>query len=173
MGLTNTFRFGKASLNFLLDFRRGGDILNATQHYLTVKGLSEQTEDRWTPRVIDGVLRDGKENSTTPTPNNIVVVPAVNTNFYTGMSEEMFIESDINWLRLRDITLNYQVPKRILPNATVFFTATDLFMMTNYSGMDPLASASNPATGGSGCVGIDYGAFPTPKGISFGTKVRF
>lgn len=173
VGLTNTLRKGPVAVNFLLDFRRGGDIMNATQHYLTVKGLSEQTEDRWKARVIEGVLRDGRENSANPTPNNIVIVPAVNTNYYTGMSEEMFIENDINWLRLRDITVNYQVPKRFLPNATVFFTATDLFMMTNYSGMDPLASASNPATGGSGSVGIDYGAFPTPKGISFGTKVRF
>jgi TonB-linked SusC/RagA family outer membrane protein len=173
LGLTNTFRYKDLSLNFLLDFRRGGDIFNATEHYLTVKGLSKETEDRWTPRVIQGVLRDGKENSANPTPNNIVIVPALNTNYYTGMSEEMFIEQDINWLRLRDITLSYTVPRRILPNASVFVTGTDLFMLTNYSGLDPLSSASNPATGGSGSVGIDYGSFATPRAVSFGAKVRF
>jgi TonB-linked SusC/RagA family outer membrane protein len=173
LGVTNTFRYKAVSLNFLLDFRRGGDILNATEHYLTVKGLSKRTEDRWTPRVIDGVLRDGKENSANPTPNTIVIVPATNTDYYTGISEEMFIENDINWLRLRDITLNYTLPKRILPNASVFVTGTDLFMLTNYSGLDPVASASNPATGGSGSVGIDYGNFATPRSISFGAKVRF
>jgi hypothetical protein len=89
------------------------------------------------------------------------------------MSEEMFIERDINWLRLRDITLNYTLPKRILPNASVFITGTDLFILTNYTGLDPLSSASNPATGGSGSVGIDYGSFATPRAISFGAKVRF
>lgn len=173
LGVTNTFRYKDVSLNFLLDFRRGGDILNATQHYLTVKGLSKQTEDRWTPRIIDGVLQDGKENSANPTVNNIVIVPATNTDYYTNMSEEMFIEQDINWLRLRDITLNFTLPKRILPNASVFVTGTDLFMLTNYSGLDPLSSASNPATGGSGSVGIDYGAFATPRAVSIGAKVRF
>jgi TonB-linked SusC/RagA family outer membrane protein len=173
VGLTNSFRYRDLSLNFLVDFRRGGDILNATQHYLTARGLTPQTLDRWEPRVVEGVLRDGKENSATPTPNNIVVVPALNTAYYTGMSEELFIEKDINWLRLRDITLNYQLPKRILPNASVFMTATDLFLITNYSGLDPIGSATTVATGGSGGAGIDYGGFPIPRGLSFGTKVRF
>jgi len=173
VGLTNTFRYKHVSLNALLDIRRGGDILNATQHYLTTLGLTPRTLDRWTPRVVPGVLRDGKENSTNPTPNSIVVVPAQNTNYYTQMSEELFIEQDINWLRLRDITVTYDLPQRVLPNASIFITGTDLFLKTNYSGLDPIASASSPATGGSGSVGIDYGGFPTPRAISFGTKVRF
>ena len=173
LGLTNTFRYRSLSLNFLLDIRRGGDILNATEHYLTVKGLSKETEDRNTPRIIDGVLRDGKENSASPTPNNIVIVPAVNTDYYTNMSEEMFVEKDINWLRLRDVTISYTLPQRLLPNASLFVTGTDLFILTNYTGLDPLASASDPATGGSGSVGIDYGSFATPRAISFGAKVRF
>ena len=51
------------------------------------------------------MLRDGKENTATPTPNTIVVVPAVQTNYYTGISEELFIERDINWFRMRDVTV--------------------------------------------------------------------
>jgi hypothetical protein len=62
--------------------------------------------------VIQGVLRDGRENTANPTRNNIVVIPAMNNGFYTGMSEELFIEKDINWLRLRDVTLRYQLPER-------------------------------------------------------------
>jgi TonB-linked SusC/RagA family outer membrane protein len=173
VGLNNSFRFRDLSLSFLVDFRRGGDILNATQHYLTARGLTPETLDRWEPRVVEGVLRDGRENSANPTPNNIVIVPAINTGYYTNISEELFIEQDINWLRLRDITLNYQLPKRIMPNASVFFTATDMFLLTNYSGLDPIGSATTVATGGSGSAGIDYGGFPLPRGFSFGTKVRF
>ena len=173
LGLTNAFKYRDFSLNFLLDFRRGGDILNATQHYLTARGLAPRTLDRWEPRVIDGVLRDGRENSDNPTVNNIVIVPALNTGYYTGISEELFIENDINWLRLRDITLTYQLPARLLQNASVFVTATDLFLLTNYTGLDPIGSATTVATGGSGSAGIDYGGFPLPRGISFGTKVRF
>jgi len=173
LGLGNTFRYKALSLNFLLDMRRGGDIYDATDWYLTTHGLSKQTEDRWTPRVVDGVMRDGKENSANPTPNNIVIVPAVNTNYYRDMSPEQFIEKNINWVRLADITLSYTLPRRILQNASVFVTATDLFMITNYTGLNPLGSASNPNTGGSGSVGIDYGNFGPPKAFNFGAKVRF
>ena len=39
VGLTNTFKVKRLSLDFLLDFRRGGDVFNATEHYLTTRGL--------------------------------------------------------------------------------------------------------------------------------------
>src|SRR5688572_25295519 len=56
IGLTNTFRYKKMSLNFLIDIRKGGDVFNATEQFLTARGLSSRTLDRETPRVIDGVL---------------------------------------------------------------------------------------------------------------------
>ncbi|MFL5529692.1 MAG: TonB-dependent receptor domain-containing protein, partial [Gemmatimonadaceae bacterium] len=173
IGLNNTLKYKAASLNFLVDFRRGGDIFNATEWYLTTRGLAPSTLDRTTPRIVEGVLRDGKENTPNPTPNNIVVVPAVQTAYYTSMSEELFIEKNINWVRLRDITLNLAVPQRILSNASVFFTGTDLWMKTNYTGLDPIVNGNTAAVGGSGGVGIDYGNFPIPRGFNFGLKVGF
>jgi hypothetical protein len=170
LGLNNAFRYRDFSLNFLFDFRRGGDIMNATQHFLTVRGLSTRTLDRWEPRVVDGVLRDGKENSPTPTVNSIVVVPALNTSYYDSMSEELFIEKDINWLRLRDVTFSWMIPQRFARDTRAFVTATDLFLITNYSGLDPLGSATTVATGGSGSAGIDYGGFPLPRTVSFGIR---
>src|SRR3954468_24041834 len=103
IGLTNTLRRNNLTLDFLLDIRRGGDIFNAPEHYLTARGLSTETLDRDQPRVIKGVLRDGKEGSATPTINNIVIVPGIQTDYYRLISEELFIEKNINWLRLRDI----------------------------------------------------------------------
>jgi TonB-linked SusC/RagA family outer membrane protein len=173
IGLTNTFKYKRASLDFLLDFRRGGDIFNATEWYLTTRGLAPSTLDRNTPRIIDGVLRDGKENTANPTINNIVVVPALQTAYYTGMSEELFIEKNINWVRLRDITLNLQVPERMMRNASIFITGTDLWLKTNYTGLDPIVNGNTAAVGGSGGVGIDYGNFPIPRGLNFGLKVGF
>ncbi len=175
MGLTNAFRYKGLSLNFLVDFRRGGDVFNATQHYLTTRGLSMRTLDRETPRVVDGVLRDGKENSATPTKNTIVVVPKTNTGYYTSISEELFIEQDINWIRLRDITLRYALPSRLVRNhnASVFVTGTDLLLITNYSGLDPIVNGNTAAVGGSGASGIDYGNFPMPRGLSFGLRVGY
>ena len=175
IGVGNTFRYKRLSLDFLLDIRKGGDIFNATEHYLTTRGLSTETLDRDQPRVIDGVLRDGKENSANPTPNNIVFVPSVQTQYYTNMSEELFIEKDINWLRLRDITVRYEIPGKFLKarTASVFLTGTDLFIITNYTGLDPIVNGNTAAVGGSGAVGIDFGNFPMPRGVNFGISVGF
>jgi TonB-linked SusC/RagA family outer membrane protein len=171
IGITNNFRYKRASLSFLVDIRKGGDILNATEHFLTARGLSMRTLDRNEPRVIDGVLRDGKENSDNPTRNNIVVVPSIQTNYYLAISEELFIEKDIDWFRLRDVTLTYDLPQSLLNRASVFVTATDLVLITNYSGMDPIVNGNTAAVGGSGAAGIDFGNFPVPKGINFGIRV--
>jgi hypothetical protein len=51
VGISNSFKYKRASLDFLVDVRRGGDVFNATQHYLTQRGLSTMTLDRDTPRV--------------------------------------------------------------------------------------------------------------------------
>jgi len=171
IGLTNIIKRKKLSLNFLLDIRRGGDVFNATEQFLTARGLALSTLDRNTPRIIPGVIRDGKENSATPTQNTIVVVPAVQTTYYTNISEELFIEKNINLVRLRDVTLQYQLPEALMKNASVFITGTDLFLLTNYTGLDPIVNGNSAAVGGSGGAGIDYGNFPTPRGLSFGLRL--
>ena len=175
LGINNTFRYKKFSLNFLIDIRKGGDVFNATEQFLTSRGLTNRTLDREQPRVIDGVLRDGKENSATPTVNNIVVVPASQTAYYTNISEELFIEKDINWVRLRDITARYTLPGKWLlaRDASFFVTGTDLFLFTNYSGLDPIVNGNTAAVGGSTAAGIDYGNFPMPRGVAFGLTVRY
>jgi hypothetical protein len=156
-------------------FRRGGDVFNATQHLLTQRGLSMQTLDRETPRVIPGVLRDGKQNTATPTPNTIVVIPQVQPGFYTAMSEELFVEKNINWVRLRDITVRMELPGKYLQarRASAFVRGTDLLLFTNYSGLDPIVNGNTAAVGGSGAVGIDFGNFPMPRGYSFGITLGY
>ncbi|MGB4775421.1 MAG: SusC/RagA family TonB-linked outer membrane protein [Daejeonella sp.] len=176
VGLTNSFSYKDLSLSFLLDFRKGGDVLNATQHYLTTKGLSMQTLDRMDSRIINGVLRDGKENSTNPTRNNIAITPYYQNLYYSDISEELFIEKDINWMRLRDVTLTYKLPSKLLnkqnflKNASIFLTGTDLLLITNYSGLDPIVNGNTAAVGGSGAAGIDFGNFPMPRGLNFGIR---
>ncbi len=177
IGISNTFVYKSFSLSFLLDMRKGGDIFNATQNYLTQKGLSMMTLDRMKPRIVTGILRDGKENSANPTINNIAVTPYYQTDYYSSMSEELFIEKNINWVRLKDITLQYNLPADLLKKqnfikkASVFVTATDLFLITNYSGLDPIVNGNSAAVGGSGGQGIDFGNFPIPKGLNFGVKI--
>jgi hypothetical protein len=177
IGLTNNFAYKNLSLSFLLDMRKGGDVLNATEHFLTTFGLSNRTLDREQSRVIPGVLQDGRENSANPTQNNIVVNPYYQSGYYTGISEELFIEKDINWIRLKDVTMSYRIPAKLLnkqnfvKSANIFVTGTDLFLITNYSGLDPVVNGNTAAVGGSGASGIDFGNFPMPRGLNFGVKI--
>ena len=91
------------------------------------------------------------------------------------MSEELFIEQDINWLRLRDVQLSYALPRGFLGarDASLFIKGTDLFLITNYSGLDPIVNGNSAAVGGSGGTGIDFGNFPMPLGINFGVRMGF
>jgi hypothetical protein len=173
IGLTNNFRYKKLSLNFLLDMRRGGDVFNGTEHFLTARGLATSTLNRNQPVIVQGVLRDGNENTDHPTINTIALTPALQTAYYTNISEELFIEKNINWVRLRDITLTLGLPERFAKNASVFLTGTDLFMITNYTGLDPVVNGNTAAVGGGGGVGIDYGNFPIPRGVNFGVRMGF
>lgn len=180
MGVTNNFRYKNFSLNFLFDFRVGGDVYNATEHYLTTKGLSTRTLDREIPRIVSGVLKDGNENTGNPTENNIPIDLYRNSTYWSSIyPHQNFIEKDINWVRLRDVTLSYDMPgsfldkAKALRSASLFVTGTDLFILSNYSGLDPVANGNSAAVGGAGGAGLDYGNFPLPMGISLGLRVGF
>jgi len=169
----------------LLDTRKGGDVLNATEHYLVTRGLSMRTLDRETPVTVNGVLQDGLENTDNPTFSNVVIDRSRSSWYYTTPSdgfvnEEDFMEKDINWIRLKDLTLRFNFPQSFLAqymrgvsNLSVFTTFTDLFIITNYSGLDPVILGNNAAVNGTGSAGIDYGNFPLPMGINFGLRVGF
>ena len=58
-------------------------------------------------------------------------------------------------------------------NASVFVTGTDLFLLTNYTGLDPIVNGNTAAVGGSGAAGIDFGNFPIPRGLNFGIRMGF
>jgi TonB-linked SusC/RagA family outer membrane protein len=176
LGTLNSFRFKNWSLNFLLDLRIGGDIYNGTEQVLTGLGKSQRTADRMTPIVVKGVLADGLQNSATPTVNTIVVIPYFQSTYYTTLPDEEFIQHDVNWLRLRDITLNYRLTKSFIKGVkgmSFFITGNDLFVLSNYRGADAAVNANNPGTRGVGGYGMDLGSAPTPLSLSFGLKANF
>jgi hypothetical protein len=176
LGTLNSFRWKSWSLNFLWDLRVGGDIYNGTEQVLTGIGKSRRTSDRETPLVVKGVLADGLQNSANPTTNNIVVIPYFQSTYYTTMPDEEFIQHDVNWFRLRDITLTYRFvksPIRGLKGLSLFFTGNDLIVLSNYHGADAAVNANNPGTRGVGGYGMDLGSAPTPISVSFGLKTNF
>jgi hypothetical protein len=165
----------------------GGDIYNGTESFLTQGyvgagipiGKSVRTADRRTPIVVNGVLADGQQNSNNPTKNTIAVVPYFLNAYYTTLPDIEFIQHNVNWLRLRDITLSYKLPQSVLhrvkalKSASVFMTGNDLILITNYQGADPAVNATNPGTNGVGAYGFDFGSPATPLSLSVGLKAFF
>jgi len=187
LGTQNTFRYKNWYLSFLWDLKVGGDIYNGTDYFLTAGyigsgipiGRSLRTSNRKTPIVVQGVLNDGLQNTANPTKNNIVIVPYYNNTYYTNLPDEEFVQHNVNWLRLRDITLSYRLPEnairkvRSLKGLSVFVTGNDLILFTNYAGADPAVNANNPGTNGVGSYGMDFGSPATPMGISVGLRANF
>ncbi len=182
LGTNNRFRYKDWSLSFLWDLRVGGDVFNGTNMYLTTLGKSAKTADRLTPRIIQGVIQNGLENSATPTTNTILVTPYYNSAYYgaTAMPEEDYMEHNINAFRLRDISLSYSMPQSILAknfkgfkSLSFFLTCNDLVLFTNYSGADPAANGGNASLRGVGAVGFDYGNIAAPLSFNGGLRVGF
>jgi hypothetical protein len=179
-GILNALRYKNLSLSFLWDLKVGGDIFNGTDLFLTQRGRSIRTEDRLQPRILKGVLQDGKENTANPTFNTISIIPYYQQAYYTtSMPEEEFIERNINWLRLRDVTLNYNFPTKLLEkqkvfkNLSAFLTCNDLILITNYTGADPAVNGNTAGTRGVGAFGFDYGNPAIPVSINIGFRTSF
>jgi TonB-linked SusC/RagA family outer membrane protein len=181
MGISNSLTYKNLNLNFLFDIKKGGDVFNGTGLYMYNLGLHPRSlNDRESSLIFNGVLKDGLENSGHPTANNITIIPYYNNTFYSSsIIDQEFIERDVNWVRLRDISLTYRLPARLLgftkviKTASVGVTATDLFMWTNYTGGDPGVNGTSVATGGSGSMGMDYGNLPLPKTYNFNIRIGF
>jgi TonB-linked SusC/RagA family outer membrane protein len=180
LGIINKFKYKDISVSFALDIRKGGDIYNGNALYLSVFGLHPNQNNREEPIIVKGVLSDGKQDSDNPTKNTIQVVPYTNNEYYrTSFAEENFIEKDINWLRLKDFRVAYNIPQSALKKIhafktlSVFVSGTDLFLITNYSGADPNVNGVTPGAGGAGGGGFDYGTLSTPRVINFGLNVGF
>lgn len=176
VGIVNTFNYKGLGFNFNLDVRKGGDVFNGNEMFLFRQGLSARGLDRTVPYTFNGVLRDGAENSEKPTTNTIQVTPQTRSDFYSGFSEEDFVEHDINWLRIRDVTLSYTFPDkwfqsmRSLKNVRVYVTGTELYMWTNYTGGDPSVNGTTATSAGVGAWGFDFGKIGRPRSVSAGIR---
>ena len=173
LGLTNTFGYKGFTLSFLFDIRKGGDIYNATERSLTLAGLSQRTANRGETIVFDGVLESGERNT-----QEVILDEDYYTSSSLGRVESLFIEKDINWLRLRDVTLSYQLPSSLLSNTfindvQVNVTGTNLLLWTNYSGADPDLNGLNASARGSNATGFDYFSVPAPTTLAVGVRLGF
>jgi hypothetical protein len=86
---------------------------------------------------------------------------------------------DASFLRLQSVTLGYTLPQNItkkvgISNCRVYFTATNLFCITKYTGYDPeVSSYARNNSYSSLTPGIDYSSYPKSRGYTFGLNVSF
>lgn len=186
-GFSNTLRYKRLSLSFLLDFRIGGDIYNGTDYAMVLNGLSKKTllNDRQSVTVTGVNSQTGADftqtynadqsytiNQTTFAGTNMIQKYWAN---YAANSLN-FITS-VNWLKLRSLSLTYDftgmlTTKKYIKGLSLTATGTNLYTLTNYKGMDPEVSAAG-GTGGSGSTGIDYLGVPAVATLTFGVNLTF
>jgi hypothetical protein len=156
-GFTNTLNYKNFSLNILLQGSYGNDIFNAsrieTEGMYDAKNQSTRVLNRW--RI----------------PGQITDVPKAGFDMKTS---SYYVE-DGSFLRIKDISLSYNVKGRLLDKWGIarfqpYVTATNLVTWTNYSGMDPEVNQ----WGNSGAIqGIDWGTYPHTRSFVFGLNVEF
>ena len=94
------------------------------------------------------------------------------TDVTTNLTQSYFIE-DGSFLRCNDITIGYTIPSKIikkigLTKARFYVSATNLFIITDYSGYDPEVDIQTGLT-----CGMDYNRYPRSRSFVFGTNITF
>ena len=167
-GIRNTFTYKRITLSGLLDIRHGGEVYNGTAARLNNFGVSEASADRERTYIIEGVKADG-------TPNNVAISAKNYFQRYLGDGGGAAEEAvqTVDWIRLRDVTLSYIFDvKRItaINSAELSFTGRNLWLDTNYTGVDPETSLTGA---GSRINGLDYFNNPGSKSFIMTLKVGF
>ncbi|MDD4257080.1 MAG: SusC/RagA family TonB-linked outer membrane protein [Bacteroidales bacterium] len=185
-GLNNTFTYKNLSLSVLLDIRKGGLIYNGTEYLLLNNGLSPQTLNRESVTVEGVSSVTGEPVAYTYKAGQMYVVNGAEKSgdymiqsYYSNYAANAYnLLTDTNWLRLRALSLSYDFKglfskQSFVKGLSATVTGTNLFLWSNYKGMDPEVSVSGSGTGGSGSSGIDYCGVPATAGLSFGLNITF
>lgn len=145
MGFTSNMRFKGFDLSFTLRANLGNYVYN-----------NIRSNGAYYNRVISEVVPMNMERSVTE------------TNFTAPQYfSDVYLE-DASFLRLDNITLGYTFDKLLKNkfNLRAYVTAQNLFVITNYSGLDP-------EIGNKDAIGIDTNIFPRARTIIMGLSLGF
>ena len=178
-GLSSSMNIYGVQFSFLFDGRVGGDVLNVTGRNLISSGNHSILEKyRGRQVVFDGVVE------TTDDAGNVIYVPNTKpitlnqttiTNYFYNVSTN-FIE-DGTYLRLSYVTLGYDFAKllknqKVLKGLKLNFTCNNVFLLTKYTGTDPVCNAST-GQGGTGSAGIDNSPVPSTRSYNISLSASF
>jgi TonB-linked SusC/RagA family outer membrane protein len=160
-GFNLNMSYKNFSLRALFNGSQGNDIVNGNMYrfgyaegtYRNV--ISEAWNDRWSSENPDGTYpRLG-----------------YSSNLFAAAMDR-FVE-DGSYLRLKNITLNYDVPMRsdnFINSANVYVTGSNLFTWTNYSGYDPEITTFMY----DGLIqGVDWNNKPNSRSVLVGVNLTF
>ena len=181
-GFTASLKYKNFALSCLMSGKLGTQVVNGTKRIMMTNGLSSESvaQRSMSSVVFNGVLKDGKQDSSNPTVSNIAVNLGSLQYGYAGADPD-WIEKNVNYLNMSEIRLSYNFDKKLLAKLSgnlvsalsVYAAGTDLFILTNYSGIDPAGNGTSSAVGGTGGVGFDMLSIGAPRGLSCGLNITF
>ena len=162
-GWSNTLSYKNFTLSMLFQYQLGGDAYYSTMHEsasgaLGMSILREMYGNTWTPDRTDAKYA------------KLMWMPSADTNTQVN---DRYVYSN-SYFRLRNITLSYTfepawLERLHVSGASVFFTATNLFTITDWSGLDPDMAATNAFTKTTETKDV----YPMSRSFSFGLKLQF
>lgn len=166
-GITNDFSYKNFDLQIFFQWSYGFDILNANKATFEVPKASplngfKALADAWTPQNTD-------TNVGTIVYNSVYGAPPKG-----NWVDNRYVE-DGSYLKLKTISLGYNLPKTILEKlklkkCRLSLSAQNLYTWTNYSGYDPDVSVGRY---GALTPSLDYSAYPQSVTILGGLEVTF
>jgi outer membrane receptor protein involved in Fe transport len=189
VGWTNTFTFKGFTLSALMDYRAGGSMFSTTAASLLLRGQLKFSEDREGMRVIPGILGDPQTykpllDEAGKTIANTIPMTAFQSHFSNGYGAYGADETniyDITTIRLREVSLGYNVPKAFLKKTLPFIGG----LRISGSGRNLWFKSPNMLTGlnfdpevlsnfaDSNIQGFDLGAAPSTRRYGINLSVSF
>ena len=190
LGVTNSISYKGFSLSVLFDMTQGGDIYSETVTTLLGRGVTEDTKDRETLRVIPGIYGDpnthmpilvgGKTvpNQTRITTNDLYFYPGGPDATFGINGADEFKVYDGTVYRIRELALGYDFPKTVdsklgvsairisISGRNLWYLAPNVPKHTRF---DPEVSSY----GSSAIQGLEFSAAPTTRRIGINLNVTF
>jgi hypothetical protein len=168
--LTNTLFYKDFELNFMFTFALGSRMMNSTR--ATLLTYTQSDACNLGKEILEMWQMPGQKTDI-PRLNNSSVLNGY--DYTTSITTTRFLE-DNSYLRLKTLTLTYNVPQRYLMKTKfikqlrVFTTLTNLFTLTKYSGLDPEVSAFGLSAT---AAGYDNSTMPQSRSYQFGIRASF
>lgn len=166
-GITNTFSYKNIELSVFMNWSYGNDVYNMTNAVLTgMTGNFNQSVE-----VLNRWRASGDQVNI---PVALFGASSVQGASVTDASSR-YIE-DGSFLRVRNVTLSYNLPSQLLDWANVsaariYFTGQNLYTFTGYSGFDPESQNTGGRTTQQS-IGVDYLTQPQPRVYMFGVNLK-